>query len=75
MKSRIYYTKPSITELEKDYAADAAANGWGDQCYAYIKRFEDLFKQHLGVKHAIATSKRRPDLWQRSPLQQKDQQC
>ena len=56
MKSRIHYTKPSITELEKDYAADAAANGWGDQCYAYIKRFEDLFKQHLGVKHAIATS-------------------
>ncbi|MDC1160490.1 DegT/DnrJ/EryC1/StrS aminotransferase family protein [Luminiphilus sp.] len=56
MKSRIYYTKPSITELETTYAADAAANGWGAQCYAYINRFEDQFKQHLGVKHAIATS-------------------
>lgn len=56
MKSRIYYTKPSITELEVRYATDAAANGWGDQCYAYITKFEELFKQHLGVKYAIATS-------------------
>ncbi len=56
MKSRILYTKPSITELEVRYATDAVANGWGDQCYAYINRFEGLFKQHLGVKYAIATS-------------------
>jgi perosamine synthetase len=56
MKSRILYTKPSITELEVRYATDAAANGWGDKCYEYINRFEDLFKQHLGVQYAIATS-------------------
>lgn len=56
MKPRIFYTKPSITELEVRYATDAAANGWGDQCYAYINRFEELFRQHLGVKYAIATS-------------------
>ena len=56
MKPRIYYTKPSITELEVRYATDAAANGWGDRCYEYINRFEELFKKHLGVKHAIATS-------------------
>lgn len=56
MKPRIYYTKPSITDLEVHYAADAAANGWGDHCHGYINRFEELFKQHLGVKHAIATS-------------------
>ena len=56
MKSRILYTKPSITELEVRYATDAAANGWGDQCYAYINRFEELFKRHLGVQYAIATS-------------------
>ena len=56
MKTRIHYTKPSITELEVRYATDAAANGWGDQCYAYINRFEELFKQHLGVQHSIATS-------------------
>ena len=55
-KSRIHYTKPSITDLEVRYASDAAANGWGDQCYAYIHRFEELFKKHLGVQYAIATS-------------------
>ena len=56
MKPRIHYTKPSITDLEVRYAADAAASGWGDQCYAYIERFEELFKQHLGVSYAVATS-------------------
>jgi len=54
--NKIFYTKPSITELEIHYATDAATNGWGDNCYGYINRFEDLFKKHLGVKHAIATS-------------------
>jgi len=54
--SRIHYTKPSITELEIRYATDAAANGWGERCYEYIARFEQLFREHLGVKHAIATS-------------------
>ena len=56
MKPRILYTKPSITELEVRYATDAAANGWGDQCYAYISRFEKAFSEHLGVEFAIATS-------------------
>jgi perosamine synthetase len=56
MKPRIHYTKPSITDLEVDYATDAAQNGWGDRCYEYIDRFEEAFKQHLGVKYAIATS-------------------
>jgi perosamine synthetase len=56
MKQRIPYTKPSITELEVRFATDAAANGWGDQCYAYISRLEELFKQHLEVNYAIATA-------------------
>ena len=56
MKERSYYTKPSITELEVSYATDAARNGWGDKCYEYINRFEEMFKQHLGVQYAIATS-------------------
>lgn len=56
MNSRIYYTKPSITDKEVEYATDAARNGWGEHCYEYINRFEELFKQHLGVKYAIATS-------------------
>ncbi len=56
MKPRVPYTKPSITELEVGYATDAATHGWGERCYEYIGRFESAFKQHLGVKHAIATS-------------------
>lgn len=56
MRPRIHYTKPSITELEVRYATDATANGWGERCYEYIHRFEELFKAHLGVKYAIATS-------------------
>ena len=53
---KIYYTKPSITELEVAYATEAAQHGWGERCYEYITRFEDAFKKHLGVKYAIATS-------------------
>jgi perosamine synthetase len=56
MKPRIRYTKPSITEKEVEYATDAARNGWGERCYEYINRFEEMFKSHLGVKYAIATS-------------------
>ena len=56
MSQPIYYTKPSITELEIEYANDAVRNGWGDRCYEYIVRFEEAFKRHLGVKYAIATS-------------------
>ncbi len=56
MSERIYYTKPSITDLEVAYATDAAQNGWGERCYEYITRFEEAFKAHLGVKYAIATS-------------------
>ena len=56
MSTRIYYTKPSITEKEVEYATDATRNGWGDRCYEYLHRFEESFKQHLGVKYAVATS-------------------
>jgi perosamine synthetase len=56
MKPRIFYTKPSITEKEIAYATDAAAHGWGERCYEYIERFENLFKAYLGVEFAIATS-------------------
>lgn len=56
LKSRVYYTKPSITALEIGYATDAATNGWGERCYEYIGRFEKQFCDHLGARHAIATS-------------------
>ncbi len=54
--TRIFYTKPSITDLEKKYAADAVDTGWGAKCYDYINRFEALFADYVGVNYAIATS-------------------
>ncbi len=53
---KIYYTRPSISSLEIKYATDAATNGWGENCYDYINKFEELFKNHLNTKYAIATS-------------------
>ncbi|HEV2602645.1 MAG TPA: DegT/DnrJ/EryC1/StrS family aminotransferase [Microvirga sp.] len=56
MKSRILYTKPSITEREVELAEDAARHGWGERCYEYIDAFESGFRSYLGVDFAIATS-------------------
>ncbi len=53
---RINITRPSITDLEIGYVQDAIANGWGDQCYEYIKRFEQSFPAYLGANHGLATS-------------------
>lgn len=54
--TRVHYAKPSVTDLEMQYVADAVANGWGERCYDYIRRFESDFASYLGVEHAIATS-------------------
>jgi len=56
MPSRIFYTKPSITEREISYVTDAATHGWGERCYEYIGRFEQALASHLGVAHVLATS-------------------
>lgn len=56
MAGKVHYCKPSITPLEVAYATEAATNGWGEHCYAFIDRFEQGFRDHLGARHAIATS-------------------
>jgi perosamine synthetase len=56
MNEKIHYSKPSITELEVEYATDAARNGWGPKCYDYINRFEAGFRAFAGTEFAIATS-------------------
>lgn len=55
-QGKIYYAKPSITELEVQYAMDAAQNGWGEHCYDYLERFEENFSKYIGSKYAVATS-------------------
>ena len=44
---RIFYTKPSITELEILYATDAVTYGWGDKCYEYIKPCKIKMNQEI----------------------------
>lgn len=56
MLPRIPYTKPSITDLEVEYATDAARNGWGAQCYDYIHKLESKFASYIGTEFAVATS-------------------
>ena len=52
----IVYTKPSISQLELEYAADAVETGWGNKCYDYIQRFENDFARYVGARYAVATS-------------------
>lgn len=54
--NKIHYAKPSITEKEIAYVNDAIRNGWGEKCYEYIYKFENLFREYLGSEFAIATS-------------------
>jgi perosamine synthetase len=54
--SRIFYTKPSITEAEVEAVTAAARDGWGPRCYESIQRFEAEFAAFVGCRHAIATS-------------------
>lgn len=55
-QSLISTAGPSISAREVSYANDAARNGWNTKFDHYIKRFENTFKEYLGVKHALSTS-------------------
>ena len=45
---------PWITEREEAYAAEAARTAWFSNHYAFNRRFEELFAERVGVKHAIS---------------------
>ena len=49
-------TKPSITTYEIKKVLDAAKNGWGKNCYDYVKKFENSIAKYLKVKYTISTS-------------------
>ena len=54
MSDRIPIAGPHITQLEIDYAVDAATNGWYARAGEYPRRFEESFADYLGVKHALS---------------------
>lgn len=45
---------PWITDLEVEYAADAARNGWQARAGEWQARFEAAFAELTGVEHAVA---------------------
>jgi perosamine synthetase len=51
---RIPVAGPWITDLEVEYAADAARNGWYDQAGEYPRRFEQALAAYVGVEHAVS---------------------
>lgn len=49
-------TGPSITEKEVNYIAQAAKDGWNENCIKYVTLFEEKFAEYVGRKYALATS-------------------
>ena len=54
MSKRIPIAGPSITQLEIEYATDAATHGWYDRAGEYPHRFESAFAEFVGVQHAVS---------------------
>jgi len=51
---RIPIAGPWITQLEVDYAAEAAEHGWYERAGEWPQQFENAFADYLGVKHAVS---------------------
>ena len=54
--------KPSITDLERQYVADALASGWLTRG-AYVDRFQAEFAAFCGRAHGVAVSSGTAALW------------
>lgn len=55
-RRRIPVAGPAITQEEAALVADAALNGWYENCNTYINEFERLCAAYCGVKYAIAVT-------------------
>lgn len=54
MKKIIPVAGPSITKKEINYVNNAIKNGWYENAFDYIKKFEDKFKKFVNRKYAIS---------------------
>lgn len=52
----IYYTKPSITELEIEMVNEAMHSSWGSNAGNWVRKFENKFCEMFEFENAIATS-------------------
>lgn len=51
---RIPVAGPWISQKEIDYVTDAVTNAWYADHAIYHQRFEQAFREYVGVKHAVA---------------------
>ncbi len=56
VSEKILISGPSVSELEVEYASDAAKNGWNLHCFDYINKFERTAREYLSVKYALGLS-------------------
>lgn len=49
-------SEPNITEKELDYVTDAVKSTWISSTGKYIDRFESVFADYIGTKHALTVS-------------------
>lgn len=53
---KIPVSKPSISDLERQYVADVMDSGWISSLGPYVKKFEEAWAKWNGVKHGVACS-------------------
>lgn len=53
---KIPATGPSITQVEVEWIARAAQDGWNENATKYVNLFEEEFAKYVGRKYALATS-------------------
>lgn len=62
-QKKILTAGPSISQKEVEYVMDALKNGWNEDAYSYIRKFEQEFAKYIGVKYARSTSGGTGALW------------
>ena len=55
MKDKIYPAGADITELEEKYVLDALKNGWYENKYHYVEKFEKEFAEYHDRNYALMT--------------------
>ena len=55
-EKKIAFAGPWVTQREIDFVAEAAREGWYENCTKYMTGFEEEVKKYLGVKYAIGTN-------------------
>ncbi len=53
-QERVPVAGPSITDLEVEWAARAAREGWYANHYAFNAKFEQMVADYVGVRHAVS---------------------